>query len=91
MPRLTSTIGLDQIDDWFRVGQQATAKPLKSVSSGILNGRYLDPKTKKAYIEPDVNQDPSVAKRYYHIIICFYFLIFPMYIYICIVIRDNVA
>ncbi|KAK7505535.1 hypothetical protein BaRGS_00003280 [Batillaria attramentaria] len=59
MSRLHGEITLDQIDDWFKIGKEATSKVV-TIPAGSLAGRPLDPRTG----QPAKAQEPNYDRYY---------------------------
>ena len=56
MTDLTPELGLDVIDEWFKIGKKSVQKNIKTVPRSVTGGRYFDFATQKPRVaEVDLN------------------------------------
>nr|XP_022333202.1 putative ATP-dependent RNA helicase TDRD9 [Crassostrea virginica] len=55
MTDLTPELGLDAIDEWFKIGKKSVQKSLKTVPRSVTHGRYFDLSTQKPRVAETEN------------------------------------
>lgn len=55
MTDLTPELGLDVIDEWFKIGKKSVQKNLKTVPRSVTGGRYFDTTTQRPRVAETEN------------------------------------
>lgn len=66
MTDLTPELGLDAIDDWFKIGKKSVQCSLKTVPRSVTQGRYFDIETQRPRVAE--TEDAFHLQRYMYII-----------------------
>lgn len=66
MTDLTPELGLDAIDDWFKIGKKSVQSSLKTVPRSVTQGRYFDIETQRPRVAE--TEDAFHLQRYMYII-----------------------
>lgn len=64
MTDLTPELGLDAIDEWFKIGKKSVQNSLKTVPRSVTRGRYFDIETQRPRVAE--TEDAFHLQRYVH-------------------------